>query len=107
MKPFTSVVTPPPMTTTPVVTPAVSGECTVFGDPHVMSFDGERSDYYTPGEYWIVKSSTVQIQGKYQPTPMTNGLSVTKAIAISGPFINNDKLIINSLDQGSTFAYYN
>jgi len=67
----------------------------VFGDPHVMTFDGQRADYYTPGEYWIVKSATVKIQGKYAPTHMTNGLSVTKEIGISGSFINNGKLIIS------------
>merc|ERR550532_2514645 len=69
--------------------------CMVFGDPHVMTFDGKRADYYTPGEYWIVRSATVKIQGKYAPTHMTNGLSVTKEIGISGSFIGNGKLIIS------------
>jgi len=69
--------------------------CMVFGDPHVMTFDGKRADYYTPGEYWIVRSPTVKIQGKYAPTRMTNGLSVTKEIAISGSFIKNGKLIVS------------
>jgi len=77
----------------------------VFGDPHVLSFDGQRSDYYTPGEYWIVKSETVKIQGKYQPTPITNGLAVTNSIAISGSFINGHVLIVRSLDQ-SPFTTY-
>jgi len=72
--------------------------CIVFGDPHVKTFDGQRSDYYTPGEYWIVRSRSVYIQGKYQPTRMTNGLSVTKEIGISGPFIKNHKLIISVED---------
>merc|ERR1711920_802129 len=30
----------------------------------------------------------------------------TKGIAISGPFINNHKLIIGALDMGDTFAWY-
>jgi len=74
--------------------------CLLYGDPHVNTFDGKHADYYTPGEYWIVKSDFVKIQGKYAPTPMTNGLAVTKGIAISGEFINGHKLIIGSLDQG-------
>merc|ERR1712066_1039002 len=39
-------------------------------------------------------SPTVGIQGKYHPTHATNGLSVTKKIAVSGTFIQNHKLII-------------
>jgi len=81
-------------------------DCTVYGDPHINTFDGKHADYYTPGEYWIIKSDVVKVQGKYQPTEMTNGLAVTKAIAISGSFINNHKLIINSLDmQGGAFTW--
>jgi len=93
--------TPAPMpapTPAPAPAPVPQGPlktCMVFGDPHVLTFDGKRSDYYTPGEYWIVKSGTVKIQGKYAPTRMTNGLSVTKEIGISGSFINNGKLIIS------------
>merc|ERR1712110_467340 len=85
-------------TTTSTTTPAPlpPGTCTVYGDPHVMTFDGKHLDFYSPGEYWIVKSTTVKIQGKYQPTRMTHGLSVTKQIAVSGPFIKNHHLIIGS-----------
>jgi hypothetical protein len=79
----------------------------VFGDPHLITFDGAHEDYYTPGEYWIVKSSTVLIQGKYGALPMTNGLAVTKAVAIGGPFIHGHRLIIGSLDMGAGFATFN
>jgi len=75
-------------------------DCTVYGDPHVNTFDGKHADYYTPGEYWIIKSDFVKMQGKYQPTPITNGLAVTKAIAISGDIIKGHKLLIGTLDQG-------
>jgi hypothetical protein len=71
--------------------------CTIFGDPHLQSFDGTHSDYFTPGEYYIVKSKRVIIQGRYLATPMTHGLAVTKEVAISGAFINNHRLIIGSL----------
>jgi len=80
--------------------PEVGGEkvCLIFGDPHAMTFDGVRADYYTPGEYWIVKSDTVWVQGKYQPTRMTNGLAVTKQVGIGGPFLGGHKLVI-AVDQ--------
>jgi len=72
------------------------GTCAIYGDPHVETFDGQHASYYSAGEYWIVKSSTVHIQGRYMPTPITNGLSVTKEIAIGGPFLNGHKIRISA-----------
>jgi len=72
------------------------GVCRIWGDPHVLTFDNHRTDFYSQGEYWIVKSDTVWIQARYLPTPITHGLSVTKEIIISGPFINNQKLRIGA-----------
>jgi hypothetical protein len=91
--------TPPPDTTKPRITtkPAVPdttpppqgppGYCRIFGDPHVTTFDGSHASFYSQGEYWVVRSDTVFMQGRYLPTPVTNGLSVTKEIAIGGPFL--------------------
>jgi len=71
-----------------------------------MTFDGKHADYYSPGEYWIVKSETLIIQGKYGPTPMTNGLGVTKGIAISGTALKGNNLIIMTMDMGpAAFTY--
>jgi len=68
----------------------------VWGDPHITTFDGAKASYYTPGEFWIVKSSTVKIQGRYRPTHATNGLSVMKEIAVGGSFIQNKVIIITA-----------
>jgi len=59
-----------------------------------MTFDGTRADYYSSGEYWIVKSNSVWIQGRYVPTDFTNGLAVTKILAIGGPVLRGNKLVI-------------
>jgi len=67
-----------------------------------MTFDGMHADYYTSGQFYIVKSATVKIQGLYAPTHATNGLAVTKQIAVGGPFLKNNILII-----GEEHAYYN
>jgi len=65
------------------------GECNVFGDPHVVTFDGQHSSFYTAGEYWTVKATTIHIQARYQPTPITHGLSVVKEIAVGGLFLKD------------------
>jgi len=71
--------------------------CILFGDPHIMSFDHKRVDFYTQGEYWIVKSEQVHIQARYRPTHMTSGLSVTKEIVFSGPFLKCNVLRLSAL----------
>jgi hypothetical protein len=78
----------------PVVGPPKS--CILYGDPHLITFDGARADYYSQGEYWVVKSDTVQIQGRYMPTVYTHGLSVTKELMIGGPFLGGHKLRISA-----------
>merc|ERR1719242_1630473 len=86
---------PPAPAPQPPAPAAASGECTIWGDPHIRTFDGMRSDYYSSGEYWIVKSPKLWIQGRYLPTKMTNGLAVTKVLAIGGPMLKNGKLLIS------------
>jgi len=54
-------------------------------------------DYYEPGEYWLVKSPQIKMQGRYRETKMTNGLSVTKQVAIGGPFLKGHVLIVGSI----------
>jgi len=90
---------PPPPPPPPAPAPAppafgAVGVCTVWGDPHIRTFDGLRADYYSPGEYWIVKSNDVHIQGRFLPTRMTSGLAVTKIVAIGGPVLKGRKLLI-------------
>jgi len=61
-----------------------------------MTFDHMHSDYYSPGEYWIVKSQTISIQARYLPTKMTSGLGVAKTLAIGGPMLKGHKLFISA-----------
>jgi len=84
-------------TTLPPVVPLPPGVCKIFGDPHLITFDQKHVSFYSQGEYWIVKSATVHIQGRYFPTPVTHGLSATKEVAIGGPFLKGHRLRISSL----------
>jgi hypothetical protein len=59
-----------------------------------MTFDGARAHYYSSGDFWIVKSDSVWIQARSLPTDFTNGLAVTKILAIGGPVLKGNKLLI-------------
>merc|ERR1719387_2306939 len=100
--PMTTIPPPPPTTTVPLGPPGV---CSIYGDPHIVTFDHKHASYYTPGEYWIVKSSTVIIQGKYAALPTTNGLAVVKGIAIGGTFLHGHKLIVSTMEAGTVVTY--
>jgi len=82
--------------TTMPVAPAGSQTCRVYGDPHVQTFDGRKVSFYSTGEFWIVKSFPLAIQGRYMPTPITNGLSVTKVLAIGGDMMEGHVLRISA-----------
>jgi len=56
-----------------------------------------RADYYSSGEYYLVKSAPISIQARYLPTKFTNGLAVTKMVAIGGEILKGHKLIIGPL----------
>merc|ERR1712217_100150 len=79
------------------------GTCVIWGDPHILTFDNKRVDFYSPGQYWLVKSDTVWIQGLYQPTHATSGLSVMKAIGFGGPFMKDNKLVIGCTAASATW----
>jgi len=84
-------------TTTPVPQPK---ECLFWGDPHILTFDGARPSFYGEGEYWVVRSDTVLIQGRYMGTKYTHGLSATNKVVVSGPFIQGHKIEVGTLESG-------
>jgi hypothetical protein len=82
-------------------------ECWIYGDPHVKTFDGSKASFYSQGEYWLVKSDTVWMQARYEPTAVTNGLSVMKEITIGGPFLKSSDGKMNVLRVTPVAAMWN
>merc|ERR1712039_723640 len=80
--------------------------CTLWGDPHIMSFDQMDTDknkaysFYGDGDFWLVKSSTVSIQGRFLGTKYTEGLAATNQIVIGGAFMHGHKIEVGTLDSG-------
>mmetsp|Transcript_104167 Transcript_104167/g.301355 ORF Transcript_104167/g.301355 Transcript_104167/m.301355 type:complete len:468 (-) Transcript_104167:154-1557(-) len=76
------------------------GECLLWGDPHIQTFDGSRVDVEDIGEAWLVKSDRVLIQARYRATPFTHGLAATSAVAVGGRFLMGHVLEVGALDSG-------
>merc|ERR1719382_1757319 len=80
--------------------------CTLWGDPHVISFDQMDTDkskaysFYGDGDFWLVKSSTVSIQARFEGTKYTEGLAATNQIVVGGAFLHGHKIEVGTQDSG-------
>jgi hypothetical protein len=96
-----------------------SGNCVIWGDPHVLTFDAhreftmlhpkpraffqmrsnQRSDVVNvleEGQFWLVKSDDVHIQGRYNKRPHQN-TTVLGGLAVGGPFLKGNTFIVRPL----------
>mmetsp|Transcript_54551 Transcript_54551/g.100982 ORF Transcript_54551/g.100982 Transcript_54551/m.100982 type:complete len:962 (+) Transcript_54551:64-2949(+) len=82
------------------------GQCVLWGDPHIVPFDrdvrpqngrGSNVNLYNYGDYWIVRSYDVFIQGRYWSSKY-RGNSMTRGLAVGGPFLQGNVLMIEPLD---------
>jgi hypothetical protein len=80
--------------------------CTLWGDPHVIQFDqvgtdkNQAASFYGDGDFWVVKSSTVHIQGRFEGTKYTEGLAATNQIVVGGPFLHGHKIEVGTRESG-------
>jgi len=95
----------------------------VWGDPHIVTFDLMRyvrsdfwrekhrnhdsrghwglgqfivPDFFKSGDYWVVKSSQISIQGRYT----RNGGYALRGLAFGGPFLDGHRLVIDRMWEG-------
>jgi len=95
----------------------------IWGDPHIVTFDLMRTvrqsfwnevnqiedgpgtwglhqhvvpDFFHTGDYWVVKSARVNIQGRYG----SDGGWALHGLAFSGPFLQEHTLVIEHLWEG-------
>jgi len=87
------------------------GKCMFWGDPHFWTFDNQmrnqalKLDAYPNGDFWIVQTPNVWIQGRYRPTKWlmqrNNDRACARAIAFGGPFMQNNKFIIEAMEKST------
>mmetsp|Transcript_26532 Transcript_26532/g.57608 ORF Transcript_26532/g.57608 Transcript_26532/m.57608 type:complete len:596 (-) Transcript_26532:290-2077(-) len=75
--------------------------CLLFGDPHILTFDGSRASFYGEGQVWIVKSESVEVQARYLTVDSAQGLTATHDIAFGGDFLKGHVLKVGPLNGGS------
>jgi hypothetical protein len=100
-------------------------DCIVWGDPHIITFDlnkkrhaqhpmreaffrtrGWKSDQvsiYDEGTFWLVKNDLVHIQARYWHDKANPEWTNLGALAIGGPFLDNNTLVIRSLGAATTW----
>jgi len=106
--------------TAPEASPkCTSGDCVIWGDPHVLTFDAHREftllhpnpraffqmrsnrrndvvNVLEEGQFWLVKSDDVHIQGRYNKRPHQN-TTVLGGLAVGGPFLKGNTFIVRPL----------
>lgn len=79
--------------------------CSLWGDPHIFTFDHSRLVFYSEGDFWVVKSSELLVQGRFQATEWTKNNDQTDyssmtQIIVGGPLVQNRKIQIGPMDSG-------
>jgi len=80
--------------------------CTIWGDPHVITFDGgmhgqgkrNGTAMLSSGDFWLVKSASISIQGRYFGDDGSQSPSSLRAVAVSGDFLSNHTFVIQPMD---------
>jgi len=83
--------------------------CKIWGDPHIITFDETHFVWYRGGDFWILKTDSLKIQGRFQATEWTQqndqtDFSSMTGIAISGLSMGNHRIEIFPLEDTSVMT---
>lgn len=83
--------------------------CKIWGDPHIITFDETHFVWYRGGDFSILKTDTLQIQGRFQATEWTKkhdqtDFSSMTGIAIGGSALGNHRIEIFPLEDTSVIT---
>mmetsp|Transcript_124881 Transcript_124881/g.278812 ORF Transcript_124881/g.278812 Transcript_124881/m.278812 type:complete len:846 (+) Transcript_124881:122-2659(+) len=73
------------------------GYCVLVGDPHIITWDsphGPSTSQYRTGEFYLVKSDTLTVTGRFGFTKRFRDASSTVGLAISGAYIKDHSLSV-------------
>jgi len=62
------------------------------------TYKNQAIRFFGDGDFGVVRSSTVQIQGRFLGPMYTEGLSATRQIVAGVPFLNGHKILVGSFD---------
>jgi hypothetical protein len=79
--------------------------CSLWGDPHIFTFDRSRLVFYSEGDFWIVKTPILSIQGRFQATDWTKkndhtDYSSMTGIIVSGSILKDHKIEVGPMGSG-------
>jgi len=82
---------------TEVIRSMPKGVCGLFGDPHIVTFDnptGATLNQFSTGEYYLVKSSALQVSGRFGFSERFPKEASTIGIAVGGTLLNGHTITV-------------
>ena len=71
-----------------------------YGDPHLVSFDGERFSFQTVGEFVLAKGSSGRMEVQTRQKPQRGDFSLNTAVAMN---VNGDRIGLYAEDAPDNF----
>jgi len=79
--------------------------CLAWGDPHFETFDGQKMNYFGTGEYYLVQSRVLMVQGRYTIDKRWPKASVMTGFAVGGAVMRGHRLVFENNDGVATVLY--
>ncbi|XP_035829885.1 uncharacterized protein LOC106014199 isoform X2 [Aplysia californica] len=76
----------------------VTSECTAWGDPHIVTFDGKRYNNYLEGEFVLYKSSDSEVRTFLRRC--TDALDYASCVCAVAVRVHDDVIVVNKCGAG-------